>query len=125
MIVKEFDLDNVFMLSEIIDKMEIEADIEKITKMIQTSKLESKKDAAALGKEVAVGIGIDLVTKLVRNLHKARTEVKELISNLTGLSMDEVKKFGIKQIYEFFSELVKTEGFEDFLSQAGVSDEKK
>jgi hypothetical protein len=118
MITKNFDLDDVFLISEIIDKMGLEADIEKITKTIQTSKLENKLDAAGLGKEIAVGLGIDIVTKMIRNLHKAKTEVKQLISNMTSLGEKEVSKFGVKQIKDFFTELSKHEGFADFLSQA-------
>lgn len=124
MITKKFDLDDVFLISEIIDKMGLEADIEKITKTIQTSKVENKKNAAALGKEVAVGIGIDLVTKILRNFFKAKEEVKQLVSNLTGLDIKDVSKMGIKEIKLFFIELTKSEGFGDFLSQAGVSGEK-
>ena len=121
MITKDFDLEDVFLISEIIDKMGIEADIEKITKTIQTSKLENKKDAAGLGKEIAVGLGIDIVTKIIRNLHKAKKEVKQLVTNMTGLDEKEVSKFGIRQMKEFFTELSKREGFADFLSQAGVT----
>jgi len=121
MITKDFDLDDVFLISEIVDKMGLEADIEKITKTIQTSKLENKTDAKGLGKEIAVGLGIDIVTKMIRNLFKARKEVKQLISNMTGLDEKEVSKFGIKQIKEFFTELSKHEGFADFLSQAEVT----
>lgn len=118
MIIKDFDLENVFSISEIIDKMGLEADVEKITKQIKVSKLENKKDATALGKEVAVGLGIDLVTKIIRNFFKAKKEVKELISSLTGLSEKEVGSMNLKQMKEFFTEMVQHEGFEDFLSQA-------
>lgn len=118
MIKKEFDLDDVFLISEIIDKMGIEADIGKITKTIQTAKLENKSDAAALGKEIAVGLGIDVISKMVRNLHKAKSEVKKLVSNMTGLSMDEVSKLKPGQIKDFFTELFEHEGAGDFLSQA-------
>lgn len=125
MIIKEFDLNDVFIISEIIDKMGLEADIDKITKTIKTAKLENKKDTAALGKEVAVGIGIDIVTKMIRNLYKAQNEVKKLIASLTGLSLEDVNRMGIKQIKEFFTELFKTDGIEDFLSPAGESKETK
>jgi hypothetical protein len=125
MITKDFDLDDVFLISEIIDKMELEADIEKITKTIQTSKLENKADAGKLGKEIAVGIGIELITKMIRNLFKAQKEVKQLISNMTGLKLEEVSKMGIKQFKAFFTELFEHEGAVDFLSQAGVLSEKK
>lgn len=124
MIVNDFKLDDVFIISEIIDKMGLEADIEKITKTIKTSKLGNKKDAMKLGKEVAVGVGIDIVTKMVRNLFKAQKEVKKLISSLTGLTEKEVSQMGIKQLKEFFTELFESDGIEDFLSQAEDTKEK-
>ena len=119
MIIRGFEFDDVFKMSAIIDKMEIETDIDKITESIKTAKLENKKDATNLGKEIAVGIGIDLITKIIRRLHKASNEVKELIMALTGKTKEEVGKMGIRDIKQFFSELVKMEDFEDFLSQAG------
>lgn len=125
MIVKKFTLDNVFMVSEIIDKMELEADVDKITKSIQTSKLENAKDAKSLGKEVAVGIGLDLITKMIRKLHKAKNEIKDLIIDMTGKPMEEIDKFDLKEMGDFFTELFNTDGFGDFLSQAGASEEKK
>ena len=122
MITKDFDLDDVFTISEIIDKMGIEADIGKITRTIQASKLENKSDLTGLGKEVAVSIGVDLITKMIRNLFKARKEVKKLISDLTEKPISEVSKMGLKDIKEFFTELFNHEGVGDFLAQAGASD---
>lgn len=124
MITKDFDLDDVFLISEIIDKMGLEADVEKITKTIRVSKLENKKDATTLGKEVAVGLGIDLVTKMLKGLYKAKKEIKQLISNMTGLNEEEVSKFGFGKMKEFFTELAKHEGFADFLSQAEATEQK-
>jgi len=120
MIIKDFDLDDVFLISEIIDKMGIEADVSKITKTIQSAKLESKNDATALGKEVAVGLGIDVIAKMARNLFKAKKEVKQFICNMTGLPMEEVSKFKVAQIKDFFIELFEHEGAEDFLKQAAI-----
>lgn len=123
MITKGFDFDDVFIISEIIDKMGLEADIKQLTNATQSSKLENIDDASKLGKEVLMGLGIDLITKIVRNLHKARKEVKKLISSLTGLTEKEVSKMSLKQIKDFFTELVSNEEFEDFLSQAEGTDQ--
>jgi hypothetical protein len=119
MITRGFNLEDVFLMSEIIDKMSLEADVDKITKQIKTSKLENKQDAAKIGKEVAVAIGLDLITKIIRSFHKAKNEVIQLISNLTGMKLEEVSKMSLKQIREFFTELVNHEEFGDFLNQAG------
>lgn len=120
-IVRGFDLDCVFLMSEILDKMELGFDADKIIQGTKQNELKNKKDAAALGKEVVVGLGLDIGTKMIRKLYKAKEEVKELIMNLTGMSKDEVSKLGIKEMKEFFVLLVNHEGFGDFLAQAGES----
>lgn len=119
MIIKDFDLDDVFLMSEIIEKMDLEMDTDAMIKKTSISKLSSKKDASALGKDVLMGLGIDLATKILKRLHKAKKEVKQLIASLTGKTVDEVGKMSLKDMKNFFTELVVHEGFTDFLSQAG------
>ncbi len=117
-IVKDFDLDCVFLMSEILDKMDLGIDADGIIRKAKVAKLENMKDASKLGKEVLVGIGAELSMKMVRNLYKAKNEVKELISSLTGASAEEVSKMNLKAMKAFFNELVAHEGFMDFLSEA-------
>ena len=121
MIVKPFDLEDVFTMSEIIDKMGLDADVRNVISQVNVSKLENADDAKALGKEVAVGIGIDLISKFIRNLHKAKNEVKKLIGDMSGKSQDEVSKFSMKDMKEFFAELLGDGEFIDFLKQQGQS----
>lgn len=117
MITKDFDLNDVFLMSEIIEKMDLDVDVDKVIRKSNVVKLENKKDASALGKEVMMSVGVDLVSKLVKNLHKAQKEVKRLIANLTGKSVSEVEKMGLKELKQFFTDLIEHEGFSDFLSQ--------
>lgn len=121
MIIKSFDLECVFLMSEIMDKMDLGIDADNIIKKTKLAKLESAKDASKLGREIVVGVGVELAAKMVRNLYKAKVEVKQLIAELTGLSPEEVKKMNLKDIKKFFEELVAHEGFMDFLSEAGAS----
>ena len=116
---RSFDLDCVFLMSEILDKMDLNVDADEIIKKTQVSKLENMKDAQKLGKEVFVGLGLELGVKMVRNLYKAKKQVKELIRLLTGMTEEEVSKMSIKQIKSFFEELMNHEDFSDFLEQAG------
>lgn len=125
MIIKEFDLDDVFLMSEIIDKMELGVEADTIIKKTNIAKLENIKDASKLGKDVVVSLSIELIGKFIRNLYKAKNEVKQLIGNLSGITPEAVSKMSLKQIKEFFAELVEHEGFKDFLSQAGELTEQK
>lgn len=120
---RSFDLDCVFLMSEILDNMDLNLDADNIIKKTQMSKLENMKDAQKLGKEVLVGLGLELGVKMVRNLYKAKKPVKELIRLLTGMTEEEVSKMSIKQIKSFFEELMNHEGFADFLEQAGELNE--
>jgi hypothetical protein len=121
MIVKPFDLEDVFTMSEIIDKMGLDADVRNVINQVSVSKLENAKDAKALGKEVAVGIGIDLISKFIRNLYKAKNEVKKLIGDMSGKDQNEVSRMSMKDMKEFFSELFGDDEFIDFLKQQGQS----
>ncbi len=119
-IVKDFDLECVFLMSEILDKMDLGIDADNIIKKTKLAKLETEKDAGKLGKEIIIGVGVELGAKMVRNLYKAKKEVKQLIAELTGEPIEVVNKMNLKDIKEFFNELVKHEGFGDFLSDAGA-----
>lgn len=114
MIIKDFDLEEVFLLSEILDKMELKIDTTKLTGKIKTDKLENLEDAKNLGKEALIAVVVELVTDVVKNLWKAKNLVAKLISNMTGIKPEDVKKMKIKEIKEFFTELMKQEDFQDF-----------
>ena len=124
MITKEFDLEDVFVMSQIIDKMGLDADVKKIIEQVQTAQLSNKTDAQKVGKEVLVAIGVDLISKFIRNLHKAGNEVKQLIANLTGKTVDEVAKMPLREMKAFFTELAGDGEFIDFLKQQGQSTEQ-
>lgn len=124
MITKDFDLEDVFVMSQIIDKMGLDADVKKIIEQVQTAQLSNKVDAQKVGKEVLVAIGVDLIGKFIRNLHKAGKEVKQLIANLTGKTVDEVAKMPLREMKAFFAELAGDGEFIDFLKQQGQSTEQ-
>jgi len=124
MIIKEFDLEDVFVMSQIIDKMGLDADVKKIIEQVQTAQLSNKTDAQKVGKEVLVAIGVDLISKFIRNFHKAGKEVKQLIANLTGKTVDEVAKMPLREMKAFFTELAGDGEFIDFLKQQGQSTEQ-
>ncbi|MBW8384247.1 MAG: hypothetical protein K0M69_17220 [Youngiibacter sp.] len=114
MIIREMNLEDVFLLSEVIDKVGLQADIDRLTGKVKMNKLESLDDAKEIGKTAVVGIMVDLINKLVSGLHKAKSQVMQLISNLTGQNLDTVAKMNIRQIKEFFTELTSQEQFKDF-----------
>ena len=103
-IIKDFDLECVFLMSEILDKTDLGIDADTIIKKTKLAKLEGAKDAGKLGKEIVVGIGVEMGSKMLRNIYKAKKEVKQLISELSGESIESVNKMNLKDIKEFFGE---------------------
>ena len=111
---KEFNLEHVFIMSEILDKMDLKVEAEKLSKTVKTQKLEGLEDATTLGKEIIIAIGIEIMTKAISSLHKAQKEITKLIVALTDKTVDEAKSMKLSELKEFFNDLVKNEGFADF-----------
>lgn len=102
---REFTFDDGFALSEILDKMNIDID------------MNAMGDALKQGnKEAQAYFGGQLILTLVKKLHLARPEIVAFVSAMTGDTKDEVKKYKISQIKDFFVELFKQEGLVDFFS---------
>lgn len=120
---KEFDLQDVFLMSKIIDKMELRVEADKLAKTIKTDKLEDMQDAKELGRDVIAAIGIEMSAKFLSNLHRADKEIMQLIANLTEKQYEAVKKMKLKDIKQFFIDLATSEGFEDFFELAETSKE--
>ena len=102
---REFTLNDGFALSEIIDKMKIDLDMNAIG------------DAVKQGnKEAQAYFGGQLMLTLVKKLHLARAEIVAFVASMTGDTKDEVKKYNITKIKEVFVEIFKQEGLGDFFS---------
>lgn len=96
--VRGFELDDFFTLSEIYDKLDINF---------------SPKETEGMDAEAVKTL---LVNTLLRKFHKAKNEILSLIADLTGLTVDETKKKGIKFIIDVFNDLLKDANFNESLS---------
>lgn len=103
---RKLELSDVFKLSEIIDAMGIELDLNNML-----DKAKSKEG------NVQVNMGAELGFKLVKKVHKAEKLVYKFIADLTGDDMQKVKKYSLKQLIEFFKELFNDEDIVDFFTQ--------
>lgn len=102
---REFTFDDGFALSEILDKMNIDID------------MNAMGDALRQGdKQAQAYMGGQLMLTLVKKLHLARPEIVAFVASMTGDNKDEVKKYKLSKIKEFFIELFKQEGLADFFS---------
>lgn len=103
---RKLELQDIFKLSEIIDVMGIEMDLNDLMDKV-------KKDG-----KVTERVGGQIALLFIKKLHKAEKQAYKFIADLSGDSVEDVKKYRPKQILSFFTELMTDEDFNDFFQQA-------
>jgi len=104
--IKQIGVDELFYISEIADKMDLEL---PEFKQPDLSNLDEKEAKLKLEEE-QTKFGIKITTLFAKKAHKAKPEIKALISRLTDKNVDEMSA------KEFMDVLVK------IISQDGVLD---
>lgn len=102
---KDIGVDEIFLLSEISDKMQLEL-----------PKLEYKDTKGKTEEEVSFmmkQVGIKVALEVFKKLHKAKKEVLQLLEKLTGKKASEMS---LKELKDNLIELFSKEGVMDFLS---------
>ncbi|MBE6068848.1 MAG: hypothetical protein E7211_14295 [Clostridium lundense] len=105
-----FELQDTFKLSEILDKMDVQADLNAILDKSKSKEYKNQREAQAF-----VGGQIGLI--LIKKLYKAEKQIIEFVSSFTGESVETVKKYKPKEIKKFIEELISNEDFTDFFQQ--------
>ena len=90
---KKLNFEHFFVLSEILDKMDIEL--------------------PAIDGKTQQEFGLELAYILARKAHKAKDEIGTLIKDLAD---KEIKEMSIKELIQFFKDLFKDDGFLDFFT---------
>ena len=99
------ELQDVFKLSEIIDVMGIEIDLNDL---LDKAKAEEGKIQEKVGARIAL--------LFIKKLHKAEKQIIQFIVNITEEDAKVVRKYKPKQIKDFFTELFNDEEFQSFFS---------
>lgn len=100
---REFTLEDGFLLSEILDKTNLQLDLNALA--------DSAKD-----KDQQAYIGGQLILTIIKKLHLAKVEIIKLMASMTDEPEAEVRKWNAKKIKEFFTELFQQDGIKDFFS---------
>jgi len=100
---REFTLGDGFLLSEILDKTNLQLDLNALA--------DSAKD-----KDKQAFVGGQLILTIVKKLHLAQNEVIKLMADMSGESASDVKKWNAKKIKAFFTELFQQDGIKDFFN---------
>jgi len=102
---KSFELDDTFLLSKIIDDMDLQMDLNEFMDNVQNEKTAEKA-------------GGEFFLLLFKKLHKGRQSIPEFIAAMLEIEVAEAKKLKLPQIKEFFVELWKQEDVNSFFKSA-------
>ena len=103
---RKLELSDVFKLSEIVDVMGIELDLNEVMNKAK------KKNG-----DVQANMGAEVAFLFIKKIHKAEKQVYKFIADLTGDKIEDVKKYSLKQLVKFFQDLFNDEDFTDFFTQ--------
>lgn len=95
---RKLEGDDLFKVSEILDKMNFSLDT-----LMEGEKPKTQNEA-----------GLAIISFIIRKLHLAKNELQALLADLTGKSIDEVKKQSPKELIAQIKELASQEGMSDF-----------
>jgi hypothetical protein len=85
---------------------------ENVLKILGDNK---KEDAAAV---VGVGITFQVAEIILGNLEKCQTELFQLLSNVSGMSVEEIKELDAVDFFELIVAVVEMPQFKDFMKVA-------
>jgi len=103
--------EDTFTLSEIIEKMNLQADLNYLF------------DQAKKQSDAQSYLGGQMLLALGKNWHKAKDEIIKFVVDITGEPIEIVKKLKFKQLQDIFKALFKDEEMQDFIKR--VSEEQK
>ena len=121
---RSLEADDMFPMFQIVSKIgikEFKSCFESAAVQEAVSKIagENKSDKGAVA-AVGMMVAFDVVGILMTNISKAKEDIYFLLSNLSGMSRDEIAKLPPKTFMEMIVAVVKKEEFLDFFQ--GVSE---
>lgn len=102
---RELYFEDTFTLSEILEKMDFQSDLNKLF------------DEAKKQPEAQAYLGAQLFLAFGKKWHRAKDEIIRFISDITDEPIDKVKKIKFSELKELLSELVKDEEIQSFIKR--------
>ena len=111
--------DDVFAVFELVDKLEL---IEPLTDLVKGNLRETFLEVAKSEggeQDPDVAVGMEIVLKLsqiaVKNVPKARTEINDLLGDLTGTDAQTVANLPIKEYFRLVTDFFKHNDLQELL----------
>jgi len=105
---RELIFEDLFVLSAIIDKMGIRADINKIFQEAQKQE------------EAQAYFGGQIVMMMIAKIHLAKKEVFEFLADISNLKVEEVRKMPIKEVIELLKKIFENNDVSSFFNSAAI-----
>jgi len=106
---RKLTLEDAFTLSEVLDKMNIQTDLNKVI-----------DEAKSKGEEAQSYLGGQLVIIILKSAYKAKAELYAWIASIAEKSVDDIKQMGLKDLASLMKEVLTQEGIGDFFKSAVV-----
>lgn len=107
---KKIGIDEFFLISEIADKMDLEPpkfDIIKAPEFLDDLKKVKNPDHKSETDKVNKEFGLKMFTVLIKKAYKAKDEIKQLISAITGKDPNSMTA---KELIDTFKNILKQDG---------------
>jgi restriction endonuclease len=109
MIMRKLQNDDMFILSEIADKMNLEyPNIPPILTKKKTTKNEEEYNIAA------TNYGKELLSRVSKKMHLAPNEINKLLVSVTEKTIEDIKAMPIKESKSLFNQILLQDGVIDF-----------
>lgn len=111
---RKLESTDTFLMFKIIGKIGIKDFISTFNKDDMTDLFKGAKDDGAFAK-LGISVVLELANLIVTNIPNCETEIYQLLSNTSNLSVDEVKKLDFATFMEMIVDFIKKEEFKDFI----------
>ena len=105
---------DVFLMFKIIGKIGINDFAKCFEQNNLQALIKNSKDMDKTAAMVGISVVLDMANIIVSNLPKCEKEIYEMLSNVSNLTIDEVKALDFVTFTEMVIEFIKKEEFKDF-----------
>ena len=123
--VRSLELQDCFKLSEILDAMDVNIDLNEIMEKVKELQEQNraKKAAEEAGEEyippqkeksITERVGAQLALSLIKKLHKGSQPCYELIADISNATPEVAKHYKFRELSEFFTKILEDPEFPVF-----------
>ena len=106
---------DIFLMFKIIGKIGINEITKSFDKDIVNDMIKNTKGLENASTVVGISVILEAANIIIGNLPKCETEIYQMLSNTSNLSVDEVKGLDFATFTEMVIDFVKKEEFKDFI----------